>query len=291
MSARRVRLGISPCPNDTFAFHGLLTGAVKPAGLDLEIELADIEALNRGYASGRYDAAKASFAAALGWSASSVVLRAGSALGFGVGPLLLARAGAPPLAPRTAGTAAAAPRVLCPGERTTAHLLYRLFHRGEGRVEQVVFSDILPALERGEADYGVCIHEGRFAYARHGLVLVEDLGATWERSRQAPLPLGGIVARRELGPGAIASLDRSIRASLERARAEPDSALATMRAHAQELDDDVIRAHVALYVNEWTLDLGPTGARAIAALSRAARDAGLIDDHLPELEVAAAGAP
>jgi len=291
MSTPRVRLGISPCPNDTYAFHGLLAGRVRPRGFELEIELADIEALNRGYADGRYDASKASFAAALAWSASSVVLRSGSALGFGVGPLLLARRGAPPLsaAPRTSGSAA---RVLCPGERTTAHLLYRLFHPGEGRVAQAVFSDILPALVRGDAEYGVCIHEGRFTYARHGLVLVEDLGASWERRHDAPLPLGGIVARRDLGPAVLAELDASIRASLDLARAEPEAALATMRAHAQELDDDVIRAHVDLYVNAWTRDLGATGTRALAALSRAARDAGLVAAHLPALEVfGAAGAP
>lgn len=288
MSARRVRLGISPCPNDTFAFHGLLVGAVRPRGFDIDLEFADIEALNHGYAAGRYDAAKASFAAALAWSASTVVLRAGSALGFGVGPLLLARPGAPPLS----GVGAARPaRVLCPGEHTTAHLLYRLFHRGEGRVEQAVFSDILPALERGDADYGVCIHEGRFTYARYGLALVEDLGATWERRMVAPLPLGGIVARRALGPAVHAELCAAIRASLELSRAEPDAALATMRAHAAELGDDVIRAHVDLYVNEWTRDLGEAGARALAALSRAARDAGLVDGHLPGLEVAPHGAP
>ncbi|MCY2958634.1 MAG: 1,4-dihydroxy-6-naphthoate synthase [Planctomycetota bacterium] len=288
MSGRRVRLGISPCPNDTFAFHGLLTGAVRPSGFELQIELADIEALNRRFEAGHTDASKASFAAALGWGASSVVLRAGSALGFGVGPLLLARKGAAPLRD-SAGRDA--PRVLCPGERTTAHLLYRLFHAGEGRIEQTVFSDILPALERGDADYGVCIHEGRFTYARHGLVLVEDLGATWERRMDAPLPLGGIVARRELGPEVLASLDAAIRASLDLARAEPGAALATMRAHAQELDDDVIRAHVDLYVNAWTRDLGASGLRALSALARAARSAGLVADHLPALEVAPEGAP
>jgi len=288
VNARRVRLGISPCPNDTFAFHGLLSGAIQPRGFELAIELADIEALNRGYEAGRYDASKASFAAALSWSATSVVLRAGSALGFGVGPLLLARPGAPPLAARAGD---AAPLVLCPGERTTAHLLYRLFHAGAGRVEQALFSEILPALERGDADYGVCIHEGRFTYERHGLVLVEDLGSTWEQRMDAPLPLGGILARRDLGPEIVAGLDGAIRASLDLARAEPEAALATMRAHAQELDDDVIRAHVALYVNEWTRDLGATGTRALAALSRAARAAGLVADHLPELEIAPAGAP
>ncbi|MBL8861537.1 MAG: hypothetical protein JNK02_05950 [Planctomycetes bacterium] len=286
MDARRVRLGISPCPNDTFAFHGLLTGAVRPRGIELSIELLDIEALNAGFEAGRFDAAKVSFAAALAWGASSVVLRAGSALGFGVGPLLVARPDAPPLAARDPRA-----RVLCPGARTTAHLLYRLFHGEAGQVEHTLFSAILPALERGAADYGVCIHEGRFTYARRGLVLVEDLGATWEARTGAPLPLGGIVARRELGPATLAALDAALRASLDLARAEPDAALATMRAHAAELDDAVIRAHVDLYVNAWTRDLGPQGAAALAALSHAARAAGLLPDYLPELAVAPEGPP
>jgi 1,4-dihydroxy-6-naphthoate synthase len=158
-------------------------------------------------------------------------------------------------------------------------------------VEHVVFSQILPALERGEADYGVCIHEGRFTYRRHGLVLVEDLGATWEARERAPLPLGGIVARRDLGADVLRALDAAIRASLDRARAEPEAALATMRAHAQELDDDVIRAHVDLYVNAWTRDLGVEGTSALHALSRAARRAGFVPEYLPELFVAPEAAP
>jgi 1,4-dihydroxy-6-naphthoate synthase len=282
MSTRTLRVGISPCPNDTFTFHGLITGAVRARGIELDIDFADVEALNARLARGEYDAAKASFSAALHLSDELVVLRAGSALGFGVGPLLLARAGAPPLA---------AARILCPGERTTAHLLFQLFHRGEGRVEQTVFSQILPALERAEADYGVCIHEGRFTYARHGLVEVEDLGATWERRTGAPLPLGGILARKDLGTPIQQALDDAIRASLDHARAHPDAALDTMRAHAQELDDDVIRAHVDLYVNAWTRDLGADGVAALEALSRAARAAGLLPDQRPALDVLAARAP
>jgi len=286
VNAERVRVAISPCPNDTFAFHGLLTGAVRPRGFEVALELHDIQALNAGFAEGRFDAAKVSFAAALAWGASSVVLRAGSALGFGVGPLLLARRGAPAL---KAGDGAI--RVLCPGEHTTAHLLYRLFHGDVGRVEHLVFSEILVALERGDADYGVCIHEGRFTYARHGLTLVEDLGATWESRMRAPLPLGGIVARKSLGAAVIDELDAAIRASLDLARAEPDAALATMRQHARELDDAVIRAHVDLYVNEWTRELGPVGTNALRVLSRAARESGFVARHLPELTIAAAGAP
>jgi len=286
VNERRVRLGISPCPNDTFAFHGLLTGAVRPRGFEIALELHDIQALNDGFAAGRYDAAKVSFAAALAWGDTSVVLHAGSALGFGVGPLLLARRGAPAL-----NVGSGDIRVLCPGEHTTAHLLYRLFHGDVGRVEHVVFSEILGTLERGEADYGVCIHEGRFTYASHGLTLVEDLGATWESRMHVPLPLGGIVAQKSLGGSVIVELEAAIRASLDLARAEPDAALATMRRHARELDEAVIRAHVDLYVNEWTRDLGPVGTNALRVLSHAAREAGFVARHLPELTVAGDGTP
>jgi 1,4-dihydroxy-6-naphthoate synthase len=276
MRRKQLTLGISPCPNDTFTFHGLLTGAVQPEGFDLEIVMHDVEELNRRFAAGELDASKVSFFAALELARESIVLRAGSALGFGVGPLLLARKDAPPLARA---------RVLCPGARTTAHFLLRAFHPEVTRVEHVVFSAIMPELERGTADYGVCIHEGRFTYARHGLVLVEDLGTLFERRAASPLPLGGILARAALGPAVLAELDAAIVRSLAHARAHPDAALATMRAHARELDDDVIRAHVELYVNEWTRDLGQVGTRALAVLDTEARQAGLLAADVPPLAV------
>ena len=270
--SRALRLGISPCPNDTFAFHGLLSGAVRAEGLELAIELADVEALNRALLAGRLDAAKVSFAAALEAGPRWVVLAAGSALGFGVGPLLLA-------APVRGAAGERPPRVLCPGEHTTATLLYRLLHPGQGELEQVVFSEILPRLAAGSADLGVCIHEGRFTYERHGLTCVEDLGATWEALTGGPLPLGGIAARAELGRTTHEALAAAIRASLEHARADPAGALATMRAHARELDDDVLRRHVELYVNAWTVDLGDVGRRALGELAARAHAAGLVPDR------------
>jgi len=261
----RVRLGISTCPNDTFAFHGLLTGAVAAEGLELAIELLDIEALNERMLRGEFDVCKVSFAAALGMARDVVVLPSGSALGFGVGPLLLAAAaGQRP--------AAASQLTLCPGERTTATLLFSLFHPGTTRVEQVVFSEIMPRLAGRAADFGVCIHEGRFTWQAQGLHLVEDLGSRWEAETACPLPLGGIVAARRLPAAAIAAVQRAIHNSLTLALADPAAALPSMRRHAQEFDDRVLMQHVELYVNDWTLDLGATGRRALAALS--ARAAG-----------------
>ena len=247
MSAR-LRVGISTCPNDTFAFHGLLTGAVDCAGVELEFELADVQALNEGLRAGRFDVAKGSFAAALALARERVVLPVGAALGFGVGPVVLAA---------RAGERPARPRVLCPGEDTTATLLWRLFHPGEGEVRQVVFSSIMPALERGEADLGVCIHEGRFTYAQRGLLLVEDLGERWERASAGPLPLGGLLARRDLGEELLARLAGAVRASILYGYAHRAEALTTMRRHAREQADDVLWRHVELYVNDETLGLSP----------------------------------
>jgi 1,4-dihydroxy-6-naphthoate synthase len=273
--SRRVRIGISPCPNDTFVFCGLLRGSDHEP--HYEIELADVEELNRRFAAGELDAAKCSFHAARTLGEAAVVLPAGAALGFGVGPILLARPGARALA--------ADSRVLCPGEGTTAHLLLRRFHPAAKRVEHVVFSEILPRLARGEADYGVCIHEARFTFARHGLAQVEDLGATWERATGSPLPLGGILARRELGPVEITKLVAAIRGSLAFARANPAEALATMRLHAQELDDRVLWQHVELYVNRWTDELGEDGRDALRKLHELARDAGFAPVDGPPIEV------
>ncbi|MCP3920857.1 MAG: 1,4-dihydroxy-6-naphthoate synthase [bacterium] len=265
-----LRIGISTCPNDTFAFHGLMTGAVDAHGLELEFTLGDVEELNRALLAGEFDLAKGSFAAALVLGDERVVLPAGSALGFGVGPLLLARENGV-----TPENVPADGRVLCPGEHTTATLLYRLFHPARGRLEQVVFSAIMPALQAGEAELGVCIHEGRFTWREQGLACVEDLGTLWESASGAPLPLGGLFARRDLGSETLAALSAAVRGSIEYGLAHRDATLATMREHAQELDDDVIFAHVDLYVNAWTRDLGDAGRQALATLAQRARDAGL----------------
>lgn len=282
-----IHLGISTCPNDTFAFHGILEGKVDPRGLDFRVELLDVEELNRRLFAGDFDAAKASFHAALRLRSALGVLPTGSALGFGVGPLLLAarpgtRPGDP--FPRPGGGTRPA-RVLCPGAHTTAALLYALFHAGEGAVEQVVFSDIMPALAAGDADFGVCIHEGRFTWRAHGLALVEDLGTVWEEDTGAPLPLGGILARHALGADTIQAVTAVIRDSLAYARSHRPETVPTMRRHAQELTETVMFQHVDLYVNDWTTDLGETGRAALDTLDRRARQAGLVAADAPPLTV------
>ena len=175
-------------------------------------------------------------------------------------------------------------RVLCPGEHTTATLLYRLFHSGEGALEQVVFSEIMPALETGAADFGVCIHEGRFTWREHGLALVEDLGTVWERETSAPLPLGGILARHRLGADLIGTVIDVLRDSLAYALAHRDDTIPTMRRHAQELTNGVLFKHVDLYVNAWTTDLGDSGRLALQMLSRQAERVGVLPPGGPTHE-------
>ena len=164
---------------------------------------------------------------------------------------------------------------LCPGAKTTAALLFALFHPQTTGIEHVVFSEIMPRLQAGTADFGVCIHEGRFTWQQQGLACVEDLGERWEQATGCPLPLGGIVASRRLPAEVIAAVQTVIHDSLQLALADPAVALPTMRAHAQEFDDHVLMQHVELYVNDWTVDLGPTGRRALATLSSQAATVGV----------------
>jgi len=253
-------VGLSTCPNDTFLFHGLLEGLVDTPGLELEFVLADVQELNEALAAGTLDVGKASFAAALDLADRYGVLPVGSALGFGVGPVLLARPGlvGPPAT------------LLAPGPDTTATLLLRCLHPEWTDVRHLRFDKIMPTLRAGGADAGVCIHEGRFTYEAEGLELLEDLGASWEAETGAPVPLGGLLARLDLGEDLHARLIAALRDSLSLARSQPDAALVTMRRHAQELDDDVIRRHVALYVNDHTTDLGELGRSCLMELARRA---------------------
>ncbi len=281
-----IHLGISTCPNDTFAFHGILEKKVDLRGLEFRVELLDVEELNRRLFAGDFDVAKASFHAALLLSADLGVLRAGSALGFGVGPLLLAaRPDTHPRDPLLPDNGAHPARVLCPGEHTTATLLYKLFHPGEGELNQVVFSDIMPALKNGDADFGVCIHEGRFTWEQEGLALVEDLGERWEEATSSPLPLGGILARHRLGRELITTVGDVLTDSLAYAHAHRDETIATMRRHAQELTEEVMFQHVDLYVNEWTADLGDLGRVALGLLHSHGVKVGLCPEDAPGLRV------
>lgn len=273
-----LRLGISTCPNDTFAFHGLITRSVDWRGLDFRVELLDIQELNSRLARHELDLAKASFFAAFQQAERYAVLPVGAALGFGVGPLLLAARHAPHPAESRSHS-----RVLAPGASTTAHLLLRMYYPQWEHIEQVEFSEILPRLIRGEADYGVCIHEGRFTWADRGLRCLEDLGARWERSTGGPLPLGGIVGARSLPSEVMGRALSVIRSSLEYGLQNREAALESMRHWAQELDDRVLWQHVELYVNHWTQELGETGRLALKTMRAEAIRWGLLPPEACEL--------
>jgi 1,4-dihydroxy-6-naphthoate synthase len=273
-----IHLGISTCPNDTFAFHALMAKSVDWRGLHFEVELIDIQQLNDRLFDGDFDVAKASFHAALLLADQTIVLPSGSALGFGVGPLLLSAR--PNDTPR-----AQEQLTLIPGKHTTAALLFELFYPRTTAIEQTVFSEIMPRLRRRTADFGVCIHEGRFTWQSEGLSLVEDLGTRWERETHYPLPLGGIVARRSLDSEVARTVQAVIHDSLQQALSNPEIALPTMRRYAQEFDDKVLMQHVQLYVNEWTVDLGEVGRQALLELSKRAIASGLIRPNSHPIDV------
>jgi 1,4-dihydroxy-6-naphthoate synthase len=273
----KLRVGISPCPNDTFAFHAILERRIDMRGFELDVELVDVQQLNDGLFAGRYDVAKASFHAALLLSDRFVVLASGAALGFGVGPLLVAAGPGTAPSPQS--------RVLCPGKTTTATLLYHCLHPHQGTIGQAVFTDIGPALLHGDADLGVLIHEGRLTYQRDGLTLVEDMGTSFERLADAPVPLGGILADRALPDGTAAEFASLLRESIAYGWAHRDEALVTIRRHAQEMDESVIWPYVELYVNDHTVDLGHEGARALQVLEQTGRAAGLFAGDLPPLAI------
>jgi len=267
VSSEPIRLGISTCPNDTFAFHALMNGLVELQGLRFQVELLDVQQLNNRLLAGDFDVAKASFHAALMITKETIVLPSGSALGFGNGPLLLSRH-----ANRLPSDfdSESPPLVLCPGQTTTATMLYRLFYPQPCDMKQVVFSEIMPGLQNGDADFGVCIHEGRFTWQQQGLNRVADLGETWARETSQPLPLGGILARRSLGQSVIGRVQRVIRDSIQFGLANRQATLPTMRRYAAEFADDVLMSHVDLYVNDHTVDLGETGRQALQCLSQMA---------------------
>lgn len=273
-----IHLAISTCPNDTFAFHALMNREVDWQGLEFKIELLDIQQLNDRLFADEFDVAKASFHAALLMADQTFVLPSGSALGFGVGPLLLSAS--PDSTPENSSQL-----TLCPGQHTTAMLLFKLFYPQTTAIEQTLFSDIMPRLKDKNADFGVCIHEGRFTWQDEGLGLVEDLGTRWESETNSPLPLGGILARKRLPSQTIAAVQSVIFDSLQFARNDPTATLPTMRQHAQEFNDDVLMQHVELYVNDWTMNLGETGEAALQQLSQQARKVGLVDSSAANIEV------
>ena len=270
----KISLGISPCPNDTFIFHALLHGLV-PAPFDVEVHMADVEDLNARAVAGTLDVTKVSVGAVPCFMDSYCLLNSGAALGWGCGPLVVARG---PLDLAACHMA----EVAIPGRMTTANLLLELHGGFKGPRVEMVFDQVIPAVAEGRVDCGVIIHEGRFTYQGYGLHALLDLGAWWEGQYRMPLPLGAIAARRELDPDLMRAVEKAIADSIDYAFAHPEAARSYIRAHAQEMSDQVTASHIKTFVTDYSRDLGTQGQEAIRTL---VRKAALLWDRedIPEL--------
>jgi 1,4-dihydroxy-6-naphthoate synthase len=252
----RLSLAFSPCPNDTFMFDAMVHHRIDTEGLQFDVHLADVEALNHAALRNTYDITKLSYHAYAYAEAHYAMLPAGSALGFGNGPLLVS---AQPLPEDALSTA----RIAVAGRYTTSVALLKAAFPQVTDLRETIFSNIEQMVLRGDADAGVLIHEGRFTYAQKGLHLIADLGARWEAQTQQPIPLGGIAIQRTYPEELQKTVARVLRRSIEYAFAHPGASAAFVREHAQEMDEQVIKQHITLYVNRFSLDLGEDGWKAV----------------------------
>jgi 1,4-dihydroxy-6-naphthoate synthase len=263
----KIMLGYSPCPNDTFIFYAL-THDKLDSDFEFEETLKDVETLNQMALLKRFDVTKASFHG-FGFVRDDYgLLRSGSALGRGCGPLIVARR---PIGQNRLCTQ----KIAIPGKMTTANLLLQLFVPDAKNIIEMPFDKIMNAVSMGTVDAGLIIHESRFTYPQYGLIKVIDLGEWWEEKTGLPIPLGGILARRELGVQAINKIDALIRQSIEYAFKHPAQARDYIKKNAQELEDDVIEQHIKLYVNDYSLDIGG-GVIAVEELFKTAEGLNLI---------------
>lgn len=264
-------LAFSPCPNDCFMFDAIVNRRIDLEGLEFSIRLEDVETLNRAAFTQAVDVTKLSYHAYAYCSAGYVLLDAGSALGRNCGPLLISKR-AIPLEDVAAGDL----DIAIPGKYTTANFLLGLAFPDARRKTELVFSEIEAALLDDTVDAGVIIHENRFTYEAKGLKKIVDLGEFWERTTSAPIPLGGIVVKRSLPTGVQQRVNRLVRRSVEYAFAHREASLPFVRQHAQEMSEDVMYKHIDLYVNEYSVDLGSEGRRAIELLFDEGAAAGII---------------
>ncbi len=263
-------LGFSPCPNDCFMFDAMVHQRIDCEGLDFSVRLADIEALNAGAFAGEADVTKLSFHAYAYCADDYVLLDAGSALGRNCGPLLISKR---PISPEE--VAAGSLRIAIPGKFTTANFLLSLAFPLATDKTECLFSEIEDALLDGRFDAGLIIHENRFTYTDKGLQKIVDLGEFWEAETGAAIPLGGIVVNRRLSADVRQRVNRVMRRSVEYAFANRTASLPFVRANAQAMSDDVMYKHIDLYVNDYSVDLGPEGRRAVEVLFERAKSSGV----------------
>lgn len=265
-----ITLGFTPCPNDTFIFDGLVNGPLEIPGYDIREQLHDVETLNQMAFAETLDVSKLSFYAWLMVKHNYRLLDCGGALGFGCGPVVIARQS-------LKREDMAGCRVVIPGQWTTAHLLFRLWAPESEQRRFIPYDRIFEAIESGQADCGVIIHESRFTFEQAGFRRVVDLGAFWEETTGLPIPLGCIAVHRRIPREVVDHLEAQIRESITRAQADPGAALPYLRAHAQEMTRAVLDAHIQTFVNAFSLSMGPQGRAAVDALEQNARQAGIIE--------------
>jgi len=262
-------LGFSPCPNDTFIFHGLVSGKIQLPGYQVREELHDVETLNQMAFNNVLDVTKLSFLAWLMVKDRYQLLSSGGALGYGCGPVVI---GLRPLDREDMRGC----RIALPGEWTTAHLLLRLWAPRAAQRIFVPYDQIFNTLRSGEAECGVIIHESRFTFEKAGFRQVVDLGAWWEEQTGLPIPLGCIAAHERLDHDAVRQFDALIGQSIAMAQQNPAATLPYIRSHAQEMTESVLQEHIHTFVNEFSLDLGTTGLEAINTLKEKAYQAGIL---------------
>jgi 1,4-dihydroxy-6-naphthoate synthase len=269
----KLTLGFSPCPNDTFIFDALIHHKIDTEGLEFDVFFDDVETLNQKAVNGQLDITKLSFHAFAHVADQYALLDSGSALGFGVGPLLICKNEAllQPGALENSNLS-----VAIPGKLTTANFLLGIAYPNLNNKVLTVFSGIENAVITAEVDLGLIIHENRFTYAEKGLHKIVDLGNFWEGLTGCAIPLGGIVINRNIDPAIQQKVNRVLRKSVEYAFANPKSGLDFIRAHSQEMDEAVMYKHIELYVNQYSIDLGIEGRKAIDTLFNMASSKGLI---------------
>ncbi len=274
----KLSLGFSPCPNDTFIFDGMIHGKIDTEGLEFDIKLGDVEELNQGAFRGDLDITKLSYHAFAYALKEYALLNSGSALGNNCGPLLIAKQA---LSAKAIDEA----KIAIPGKYTTANFLLSLAYPAAVNKQELLFSDIENSVLDGTVDAGLIIHENRFTYQDRGLTKIRDLGEYWEETFQLPIPLGGIVVKRSLPKEIQQKVDRVLRRSVEFALDNPEQTMSYVSQYAQEMDPEVMKQHIGLYVNDYTVDLGIKGKAAIKHLFETAYEKGILERSELELFV------
>ena len=267
----KISLGFSTCPNDTFIFDAMVHHKVDTENLDFDVVLADVEELNNKALQNELDVTKISYHAYSKIANNYLLLDSGSALGYKNGPLLISKK-------KIYSDELNEITIAIPGLNTTANLLLSIAFPNVKNKKEYIFSDIEDAILDGEVDAGLIIHENRFTYEKKGLIKIIDLGEYWEKETGLPIPLGGIAINRNLNHNLQLKINRVLKRSIEYAFANPKSAYPFIKQYAQEMDEDVMYKHIELYVNNFTLDLGENGKKAIEILYEKAISLGVLPE-------------